>query len=59
MCEENMRELYEATWGWNAKSKKAEMTHVAARYIAAVDASGELVGYVHFRFAWDDDGESI
>lgn len=59
MCEENMRALYEASWGWDAKSKKAELSHVAARYVAAVDASGELVGYVHFRFAWDDDGERL
>ena len=57
MCEENMRALYEASWGWDAKSKKAQLSHVAARYIAAVDAGGELVGYVHFRFAWDDDGQ--
>lgn len=54
-----MRALYESSWGWDSKAKKAELSHINARYIAAYDGSDELVGYVQFRFAWDDDGKPI
>ena len=58
LCEENMRALYEATWGWDERKKRDELSHVAARFLLMYDMQGELVGFTHFRFTWDDEGKT-
>ena len=63
----NMKEYYEkSTWGYNPKSKLDEFQHVNAKFLllhehkssnenATKKSSSHIVGFVHFRFEWDDE----
>lgn len=54
----NMEALYRLNWGWNEKSKRNELFDPQARYLVALDVDDNLMGFIHFRFIYDDeDGE--
>jgi len=69
--ETNMKEHYEATWGWNRNEKMKELFHPASRFIIATKSSSEedpnkqlasvdpsdVVAFTIYRFDWDDDDE--
>ena len=42
ICEENMRELYEASWGWDERKKLQELTHMAARFLILSNEANEI-----------------
>lgn len=53
LVKENMEVTYnEHGWGWKDKSKKAEITDEAARYLIVRDLQNDnsIVGFAHFRF---------
>jgi len=64
--ETNMKEHYEATWGWNRNDKMKELFHPASRFIVASSApatgidqvdAATIVGFTIYRFDWDDEDE--
>lgn len=46
------------TWGWNEKSKFAEMTEENARYLVMFEDTNPI-GFVHFRFDSEDGTEGM
>jgi len=60
LLKENMEALYQSNWGWDEKSKREELFANEARYLVTTDKTGQLLGFVHFRFVFDDeDGEYL
>ncbi|CAM9892001.1 unnamed protein product [Chrysoparadoxa australica] len=64
ILETNMRSMYEETWGWDAKVKRAQMEHPDARFLVVREASEseegkekEILAFSHFRFTVDDDDD--
>lgn len=56
LFEENMGDTYrESSWGLNMDEKTKELQHENARFLLLLTNSGELGGFVHFRFEYDDD----
>lgn len=53
LTEENMRKVYEETWGWNEKKKLGELKHEDSRFIAVFQAD-KPIAFVHFRFEFED-----
>jgi ribosomal protein S18 acetylase RimI-like enzyme len=52
----NMMEVYERTWGWDAREKRRELNNGAARFVLARDAETRApVAFVHFRFEKEDE----
>lgn len=46
--EENMRALYEATWGWNQREKLIELFSGNSRYLV-LSQDGRIAAYSHFQ----------
>jgi len=56
LLQENMGDFYRrSTWGWDPISKKRELTQKDARFLIVTCETGDLVGFVHFRFVLDDE----
>ena len=59
----NMEELYlNSGWGWDIAAKQKEIFHITSRflYLTIPNPNGkedQVVGYVMFRFEWDDEEE--
>ncbi|CAI4223228.1 unnamed protein product [Auanema sp. JU1783] len=54
LFKENMYDLYtKSQWGWDPESKKQELGATTARYLVAYNATGDRVGYAHYRFDVD------
>jgi len=52
----NMRELYERTWGWDERAKRAELEDAAAVLVVAREEGGarRLVAFAHVRFEYEE-----
>lgn len=60
LLKHNMRDMYEDEgWEWNTLEKKAELFADEARLLVCYspDEEQELLGFSHFRFTLDDDGD--
>eukprot|EP01041_Mallomonas_annulata_P001329 gene1329-2558_t len=60
LLENNMRAHYEKAWGWDKEGKWKEMFAINSHYLLVLDNSldgGDLVGFVHYQFTWDDEDE--
>lgn len=57
LTEENMSALYEQSeWGWNAASKRKELTHPTAYILLVRDQLNDRnCAFAHFRFEFDND----
>jgi len=56
LLKDNMFKFYEAVWGWHDTQKKKELSHEESKYLIAFDReSRKPLGYVHFRFEYEDD----
>ena len=57
LFERNMSQLYiNSSWGLNMNDKKDELCHNKARFLLLLDnESKQLLGFVHFRFEYDDE----
>jgi ribosomal protein S18 acetylase RimI-like enzyme len=52
----NMGGMYmESSWGLETDKKSEELKHASARYLLVEGANGQLAGFVHFRFDYDDE----
>ena len=53
--ENNMKDIYEKTWGWDWPSKKNELfSHTSKFIICRQLDSNEIIGFSIFKFEWDD-----
>jgi len=56
LFERNMGELYRnSSWGLDMEKKSTEFRHHKARFLLLLDDHQNLVGFVHFRFEYDDE----
>jgi ribosomal protein S18 acetylase RimI-like enzyme len=55
--EQNMKHLYEQTWGWDREKRIAEIFGKDSRFLLVHSPSGELIGFTMFKFEWDDIDE--
>lgn len=56
LFERNMGDFYKnSSWGLDLKEKRIELTHSSARFLLLHSQSDVFVGFVHFRFEYDDD----
>jgi len=56
LFERNMGELYRnSSWGLDMEEKLTEFRHNKARFLLLLDDHQKLVGFVHFRFEYDDE----
>ena len=63
----NMKELYQATGGWDEQAKQAEMFSDQARFLVAVSPaakaghilSNQLLGFCHYRFTEEDEDDVV
>jgi ribosomal protein S18 acetylase RimI-like enzyme len=54
----NMEDLYvNAGWGWESSSKQKEVFHITSRFLYLTGKDDQIIGYVMFRFEWDDEEE--
>ncbi|KAH0946271.1 hypothetical protein HN011_010946 [Eciton burchellii] len=54
IMERNMKDMYEqASWGWNADEKQAELTEETSWYLIA-SCNDKYLGFSHFRFDFDN-----
>jgi len=54
IMERNMKYMYEqASWGWNANEKQAELTEETSWYLIAL-CNDKYLGFSHFRFDFDN-----
>ena len=54
LIEKNMKDIYDAAWGWNPDSKEAELLDENARFLFAYSKDNLPIGFVHFRFELDN-----
>lgn len=56
LFENNMGEMYKnSSWGLDMEEKSAELKNNKARFLFAIDNDERLVGFIHFRFEYDDE----
>lgn len=54
----NMESVYDASgYGWDDGDKRRELTEPGGRFLLVREKTGELVGFCHFRFTVQGDGE--
>lgn len=56
----NMEGLYQqAGWGWDLAKEQKELFHITSRFLYLTDRTknDEIVGFIMFRFEWDDEDE--
>jgi len=57
----NMKEMYEQTWGWNKDEKLRELFSPTSKFLMIVDDNDKgddtIVAFAMFRFEWDDEDE--
>ena len=68
LFENNMKDLYATTWGYNREERQKELFHPMSRFLCVEKEGGEkagegvenvteIVAYTIFRFEWDDEEE--
>jgi N-alpha-acetyltransferase 40, natD catalytic subunit len=56
LVRKNMMKMYiNSDWGWNEVSKVDELTEPSARFFLILNQLKEKIGFVHFRFEWDEN----
>ena len=56
LFEKNMGEMYRnSSWGLDMDGKSAELRNDKARFLFVTDDEESLVGFLHFRFEYDDE----
>ncbi len=57
MFASHMKQIYEATWGWNSKKKRKELFSADSKFLLVFDRSEGLeilIAWSMFKFEWDD-----
>ena len=57
LLEKNVKDYYEATWGWDSDSKKKELFDPGAYFLIVTSRDNELVAFSMFKLCWDDEEE--
>lgn len=59
LFENNMKDMYETTWGWNKDEKMKELFAPTSKFLLIVDDDDneKLIAFTMFRFEWDDEDE--
>jgi hypothetical protein len=52
--ENNMKPIYEMTWGWDKTAKEKELFSVDSKFLLLKNTDDKIIGWVMFKFDWDD-----
>ena len=57
MVEADLKDLYNDAWGWDRPGKIKELFASTSNFMVAKDSQGKIVGFIMFRFCYDDNEE--
>ena len=57
LLEKNVKDYYEATWGWDSDAKRKELFDPGSYFLTVTSHDNELAAFSMFKLVWDDEEE--